>query len=144
MANWNNPSLASTYADFLADMKGRDTDSVTHAENPTNPPTDYIRYVRASNKFQTWNGTTWVDLVLAVAGGGTGGATPLGTMAFQNSNAVAVTGGTVSGLTTLQLGSDLTVSADDVRSIGTDAARIKHVFIKSGIAIPVGANKWIP
>jgi hypothetical protein len=60
-----------------------------------------IQYVVASNKFQRWDGSTWVDLVLSVAGGGTGGTSSLGTMAFQAASGVAITGGTIIGLSYL-------------------------------------------
>ena len=53
--------------------------------------------------FEEWSGTAWVAKIIAIAGGGTGVTTPsgiisglgLGAMAFQNSNAVAITGGSI-------------------------------------------------
>lgn len=98
-ANWNNPLLSSPYVDFLADMKARDVDVLTM--NPgTNIPVDSKRWNAALNVFQNWNGSAWVNLVLGGAGGGTGSSTPvtLGTMATQNSNAVAITGGSITGV----------------------------------------------
>lgn len=101
MADWAAPLLTTAYATFLANIKDRDVDAATMAESPTTPPTGYIRWVVASNKFQRWNGAAWVDLVLAVAGGGTGGVTSFGTMAFQAASAVAITGGTIGGMTSI-------------------------------------------
>jgi hypothetical protein len=98
-ANWNNPLISSLYVDVLANLKERDVDVLTM--NPgTNIPVDSKRWNAATNTFQNWNGSTWVNLVLAGAGGGTGSSTPvaLGTMATQNSNAVAITGGTITGV----------------------------------------------
>lgn len=71
---------------------------------PTNPEENFMRYVRASDKFQEYLSGVWTDKVLALAGGGTGGSSAsaartslgLGSMALQNSNAIAVTGGSVS------------------------------------------------
>jgi len=76
---------------------------------PTNPEENFMRYVRASNKFQEYLSGVWTDKVLAVAGGGTGGATQaaaktalgIGTMGSQDSNAVAITGGSATGLSSL-------------------------------------------
>lgn len=118
MADWSNPTLTSTKTNALTEIKDRDTDTATMAESPTNPPTGYKRWVSASNKFQVWNGSAWVDLVLSVAGGGTGGSTQsaartglgLGTIATQNSNAIAITGGTISGLTTLGVLGNTTIA----------------------------------
>lgn len=102
MANWNDPVLTTAYATFLSNMKDRDVDCAKmDFSAATTFPTGTIQYVVASNKFQRWNGAAWVDLVLAVAGGGTGGTTSLGTMAFQSAGAVAITGGTIVGISTV-------------------------------------------
>lgn len=98
-ANWNNPLLTSLYVDFMDELKARDVDVLTM--NPgTNLPVDSKRWNAGTNTFQNWNGSAWVNLVLGAAGGGTGSSTPgsLGTMALQNSNAVAITGGTITGV----------------------------------------------
>src|SRR4051812_13446653 len=114
MSDWNTPTLATAYATVLSNLMDRDTDALTmQVAAVTNPPTGAMKYVRASDKFQEWNGAAYVDKVLAIAGGGTGGATAaaartalgLGDMATQTSSAVAITGGSLagngSGLTTL-------------------------------------------
>jgi hypothetical protein len=104
MSNWNQPALADLYANFLDYLKARDVDTATlFLTDPTNQPTGAIRFSRSLNLFQEWNGTAWVNKVLAQAGGGTGaGSIPaLGTMASQNANAVAITGGAISGLNSL-------------------------------------------
>jgi hypothetical protein len=148
MADWNLPTLTSTYANFLSNMQARDVDAATMATPtiaaPASPPTGYIRFVVASNRFERWNGTGWDIIILSASGGGTGGNTPLKTMAFQDSNLVSITGGSISGLSTLQLNNDLTTNADNTVSLGTGPFRLKYVYIRSGIAIPVGVDKWIP
>lgn len=112
MADWNLPTLSSTYASFLSLMKDRDFDTGSLFLNaPTNPVTGMIRYVRASNKFQEYDGAVWVDKVLSVVGGGTGGATAgdartnlgIGTMGIQNANSVNITGGAIAGLSSFQV-----------------------------------------
>lgn len=142
MSNWNNPSLTDLYADFLDLLKARDVDTATMAETPTNPPTGYIRWNVAGSKFQKWDGAAWVDMVLGGAGGGTGGTTALGTMSIQNANAVAITGGTVNGVS-IELGGHMTMSVDAAHDIGTNAKKVKNAYIGTGLVIPVGVDKWV-
>jgi len=98
VANWNNPLLTSLYVDFLAEVKARDVDVLTM--NPgTNLPVGAKRWNVPTNTFQVWDGAVWNNLVIGAGGGGTGSTVlTLGTMAAQNSNAVAITGGTMSGV----------------------------------------------
>jgi len=108
MADWNKPTNSSLYqTEVLPNLKDRDIDTGSLFLNtPTNPVTGMIRYNRSTNNFQEWDGTTWVNRILSVAGGGTGSGTQagaiaglgLGTMASQNSNAVAITGGSMIGV----------------------------------------------
>ena len=117
MADWNNPTLASTYTDFLADLKARDEDAISlQYSAPSNLPTGALKWDRANLKLQQWNGTSFDDQVLSVAGGGTGAATAtgartalgLGSIATQNSNAVTITGGSISGLSSLGVSGNIT------------------------------------
>jgi len=107
MADWSKPTITSNYIIFVDEIKARDVDAITLQRVPlTAPPTGAIKLVRSPVKFQEWDGTTFVDLVLSVAGGGTGSSTPagagsalgLGTMAYQNANAIAVTGGNLTNI----------------------------------------------
>ncbi len=152
MADWNDPELSDVYADVLSMLRARDVDAGQLFNSaPTNPVTSMIRYLRASNKFQEYNGAAWVDKVLAIAGGGTGGATAsaartalgIGTMGVQNANAIAVTGGTLSGITALSLSGSLVFASDNAYDIGTKTVMARNIFAKSGLVIPVGANKWV-
>lgn len=142
MADWTDPDLPDAYATMLAALKARDVDAATMAETPTTPPTNYIRWNSSLNKFQRWNGAAWDDLVLGAAGGGTGGVTALGTMAFQSASAVAVTGGSITGVS-VTLAGNLLFDADGTRNIGSNAAKANNVYVKNGLVIPVGANKWV-
>jgi hypothetical protein len=106
-----------------------------------NIPTNYK--IWDTDHFENYNGATWDDLVLGISGGGTGAATAgaartalgLGTMAIQNAAAVAITGGValLSAITTV----------DDTLTLGTSAAELNSAHFKTGLKIPVGADKWL-
>jgi hypothetical protein len=106
MADFNIPVLATDYDDVLDELKARDVDAITlQVAAASNPPTGAIKWNRASDKFQEWDGAAYQDQVLSITGGGTGGATAsaartslgLGTLAVQDDNAVNITGGTLAG-----------------------------------------------
>lgn len=143
MADFNQPILTTHYATYHAEMLARDVDAYSLAESPTNPPTGAIRYNRALNKFQEWNGSSWVDKVISLAGGGTGGTDAnsartslgLGTMAIQNNNAVAITGGTIAGVTSLNVAGNSVISGR--LDIGSGAANALN--LAGGITAGSGA-----
>jgi len=106
MADWTRPTPVSNYIDFVDEVRQRDIDSASLFKvDPSNISSGFVRYSRTLNRFQEWNGTIWVDLILSVAGGGTGTTTPggifallgLGTMSQQNSNNVNISGGVLAG-----------------------------------------------
>lgn len=86
MANWANPTLSSTYTNFVSEVNGRDTD-VALGMDPafvtvTNPPTNAIRWSSAASKWQKWSGTAWNDLASSYAINVAGTLTaPLGAVA---------------------------------------------------------------
>lgn len=130
MADWNTPLLSTAYASFLSIMKDRDFDAGSLFLNaPTNPVTGMIRYVRASNKFQEYDGAVWQDKLLAIAGGGTGGGNAsdartnlgLGTIAVQAANNVNITGGVISGLASFGVNGLGTFGSISVTSLLQDA-----------------------
>jgi hypothetical protein len=63
MANWNNPTLTSTYTDVLTELKNRDL-SVAKMDYSadSNVPTDVVRYNTSDNSWERWNGSSWADL----------------------------------------------------------------------------------
>lgn len=152
MSDWLKPTITSDYINFVAELDGRLNDAASNfVTDPVNPPVGAMRYVRATNIFQEWTGATWVTKVLSLAGGGTGSSNPsdirnnlgLGTMAVQNANAVAITGGTISGITSLSLSGNLIFAADGVSAIGTNTVRPSVIYLRNGCVIPVGADKFV-
>jgi hypothetical protein len=117
---------------------------------PSNQPTGSIKLVRAPIKLQEWDGAAWNDKLLDITGGGTGAASAaaartnlgIGTMGVQNSNAIAVTGGTISGLTAFDLSGPITFSADASWDVGTFAKQARKVYIKDALVLPVGVDKY--
>lgn len=111
MGDFNEPTVGSAYTQVLYWLKERDLDAMTLCALgvPTNPP-DYAVWMERSGaaiKFYDWQpGVGMVVKYLEVAGGGTGATTAagartnlgLGTIATQNSNAVNITGGTITGV----------------------------------------------
>lgn len=90
--DWNSPIAADDTDDVLDGLKSRDVDALTLCvADPTNKPTGAIRWNRSTFKFQEWDGAAWQNMDVA------SGLT-LGTMASQNSNAITITGGTVTGV----------------------------------------------
>ncbi len=145
MADWQFPKddLTDAYSNLVSYIKARDVDAGTMAAPSGSIPTGYIQYDTVNHKFKRYNGATWDDIVIAQAGGGTG-ATSLGTMASQNANNVAITGGSITALGTMSLSTSLLFGTDDTYNVGAVAAQVKYGFFKSGLKIPVGVDKWIP
>jgi hypothetical protein len=107
MADWSLPVLTTDYVDVLTGLLARDVDALTLCySTPTNIPTGAVRFDRNLYKFQEFNGVSWGTLYITIEGGGTGSVTAagartnlgLGTLAVQNSNAVTITGGAISGV----------------------------------------------
>jgi hypothetical protein len=209
MADWLKPTITSNYVTFVDEVKERDFDAISLQLNAlVNPPIGSVKLVRSPVKFQQWAaGGTWTELVLSVEGGGTGSTSiagirtnlGLGSMAYQNANAIAVTGGTIANisssgayfnhqggtmtiLTPTVAGHALTINAPgngyQGLIIAGSAGPISHgmyiaaganhndfplrilnynssveimrvtgggsVWIPGTLAIPVGADKWVP
>ena len=83
MANWNNPLLTSTYTNFLAEVKARDTDLAVQFDgiSPTNIPVGTIRFSSGAGRWQKWSGSAWGELTAnyAFTGLSTTGAAAIGT-----------------------------------------------------------------
>jgi hypothetical protein len=150
--DWQLPTLAGLYTEVLDQLKGRDLDAATLHKDPSgNTPTGAIKLDRATLKLQEWMGAAWEDRPLSVAGGGTGSSSAagarnnlgLGTIAVQNSNGVNISGGTIGGITQLALNGPVTFSTDDTVVIGTNGNRAGRIYIRSGLVVPVGADKFV-
>jgi hypothetical protein len=144
--NWLLPTVTSNYAAGVIQAinnKFIDTITLFRGGVGSNLPINAIRYNGdLAGTFQRWSGSIWNNMILDLAGGGTGADNPtlartnlgLGTMAVQNSNAVSITGGTAV-LSTLQvtgLGSFGQLSTPD----GSQIAGINAANIASGLINP--------
>ena len=71
MADWSKPALASSYANFVVETNGRDTDLAVMFDpavvTPTNFPTNTVRWRAAASKWEKWDGTVWGDLAATYA-----------------------------------------------------------------------------
>jgi len=152
MADWAKPTATSIYdPDFLNEVKGIafDAGSLFYTA-PTNPIVGLLRYNRSTFIFEEWSGAAWVPKPLSVAGGGTGSSTAatartalgIGSMGTQDSGAVSITGGTISGITALTLNGNLLFLTDDSFDIGTNAIRPRKAYFRSALVIPVGVDKY--
>lgn len=108
MADWLKPTITSNYVTFVDEVKERDFDAISLQYNAlVNPPNASVKLVRSPVKFQQWMTGAWNELTLSVEGGGTGQTSiagirnviGLGSMAYQNANAIAVSGGTIANIT---------------------------------------------
>lgn len=152
MANWSNPLITTQYDVFVAEVKDRDVDTATlFAATPTNPPVGSVRFNRTTKTFEEWNGSGWFTLVIGVTGGGTGANSGagaganlgLGSMAYQNSNNVNITGGTITDVTVARFNAFIHPLGDNVWDCGHPSARWKVGWFASGMVIPVGVDKYV-
>lgn len=131
MADWadTNPTLTTAYAQVLQALRDRDIDAGSLFFNaPTNPKDRLFRYNRANDVFEEYQtaDASWHPKAPSVAGGGTGATTAagartnlgLGTMATQAANAVAITGGSISGLSSLGVNGAVTFSGGLIAGSG--------------------------
>ena len=107
MADWNLPTTTSGYLDFVSQMNAKFVDAATlQFGGPVNLPVNTIRFNRSINIFEEWDAATWVPKVIGLVGGGTGANNAgqarinlgIGSMGTQNSNAVNITGGSITGV----------------------------------------------
>lgn len=109
-----------------------------------------VRLGAAKVKLQEYDGAVFGDVKLDLAGGGTGASDAatartnlgLGTMAVQNSNTVAITGGTLTGIAQLDLNTSITFNADASFDLGTFAKQTRRGYFKDALVLPVGTDKY--
>src|SRR6188768_1216824 len=107
MANWNLPTATSDYLGFVVEMNDKFTDAGTLGYGaPTNLPDHAIRFNRSINIFEELVSGAWEPKIIGISRGGTGANTAasarttlgIGSMGTQNSNAVNITGGSITGV----------------------------------------------
>ena len=85
MANWNQPALTDTYANFLAFLNAKVADSALGLDpahtTVTNPPANSIRYNSASNRWEKFVSGSWGALSSGYAISITGNAATATTLA---------------------------------------------------------------
>lgn len=152
-ADWSNPLITSAYVDVIAQLKERDDDAATMFQTAgfSNIPTGAIGFVTASNKFQRWSGAAWVDVKVALAGGGTGAAdaaTARVNLGLTSLDRAAPTGAmdpanvNLRGSFDVKTGGGITFQTDNNALIGVNATRPKGAYFRDFLVIPVGSNKY--
>lgn len=68
-ANWSNPTLTSTYTNFVSEVKNRDEDLALQFDGTTstNIPTGTIRWDSSANRWKKWTGAAWGELTSTYA-----------------------------------------------------------------------------
>lgn len=126
-ANWSNPTLTSTYTNFVTEVKNRDEDLALQFDGTTstNIPTGTIRWNSTANRWQKWSGTAWGELTstYALTGLSTTGNASIG-------GALGVT-----GAITLTAGGTSTTPATDNNS--TNIATTAYVVGQAAATAPV-------
>ena len=101
MANWSNPTLTSTYTNFVTEVKDRDVDLALQFDGTTstNLTTGTIRWNSTLNRWQKWSGSAWGELAttyaltaLSTTGTAVFGSTATATAFIPSSSAVPTTG----------------------------------------------------
>lgn len=68
MADWNQPTNASAYTGVLTTLNEKVANSAKmDYTGDTNLPTGIKRHDSSTNRFQEWNGSTWVDITINFA-----------------------------------------------------------------------------
>lgn len=92
----------------------------------------------ASGDFLKWNGTAWINRTAVNARTDLG----LGTMATQASSSVAITGGTISGITSLTIANTGTVNATSAASLRLPNAAIGASSALSLVSVANGGSGY--
>lgn len=107
-ANWSNPTLTSTYTNFVSEVKNRDEDLALQFDGTTstNIPTNTIRWDSTANRWKKWSGSAWAELTSTYA------------LTGLTTTGAASIGGTlgVTGAATLSAGGTSTTSAADTNT----------------------------
>lgn len=138
-ANWSNPTLTSTYTNFVTEVKNRDEDLALQFDGTTstNLVTNTIRWDSAANRWKKWNGSSWAELTgtyaltgLSTTGGATIGTTLGVTGAATLSSTLGVTGA-ITGSSTVS-GTALIPTAATVPANGVFLPAASTVGVATG------------
>ena len=129
-ANWSNPTLTSTYTNFVSEVKNRDEDLALQFDGTTstNIPTGAVRWDSGANRWKKWNGSIWAELTATYA------LTALSTTGNTSIGGTLI----VTGATTLSAGGTSTTAAADTNS--TAIATTAFVVGQAGTATPLVAG----
>lgn len=121
-ANWSNPTLTSTYTNFVSEVKNRDEDLALQFDGTTatNLPTNTIRWDSTANRWKKWSGSVWGELTSTYALTGlstTGNASIGGTLSVTG--ALSLTAGGTS--TTAAIDNNSTTIATTAYVVGQAA-----------------------
>jgi hypothetical protein len=127
MANWSNPTLTSTYVNFLSEMKDRDVDLALQFDGTTstNLSVGTVRWDSSANRWKKWTGSAWGELAAtyALTALSTTGAATIGTTLGVTGAATLSGGGT----------STTPATADNSTAIATTA------FVKAQAYAPLAS-----
>ena len=76
--NWNTPELTTRYESVLDLLKQRDEEALKMSGAGSNRPQNMKRWNSITERFERWDGTSWISMVLSVSGGGTGATSASG------------------------------------------------------------------
>lgn len=128
MADWNNPTNASTYTNYTTQLKDRDLDLAKGLDpanvTVTNPVTNMVRWNSANSRWEKYDGAAWNALVSSYAINISGSA---GSVAFAN----------VSGKPTTLAGYGIS----DAQPLDGDLTAIA-ALATTGLIRRTGADSW--
>jgi hypothetical protein len=139
-ANWSNPTLTSTYTNFVSEVKNRDEDLALQFDGTTstNIPTGTIRWDSSANRWKKWSGSAWGELTstYALTGLSTTGNAAIG--GITTHPAGSATAGSI------QVGTGTTY-APGIYSPGTDQLAIStngtgRLFVDASGRVGLGAS----
>lgn len=154
-ANWSNPTLTSTYTNFVTEVKNRDEDLALQFDGTTstNLVTNTIRWDSSANRWKKWNGSSWAELTatyaltaLSTTGAITGSSTVSGTALIPTAATVPTNGVFLPAANTVGLATGSTerlrVTSTGTALLGTQTALTNAYAIGTVLtpAVQIEAN----
>lgn len=113
MSDHSKPTIASLYADFVNEVKGRIDDVAKGLDpantSPSNLPVNSIRWTSAGGKWQRWDGIAWGDLASEYAISVSGSAAKL-----KTARTIALSGGVTGDATGFDGSANITINVTAV------------------------------